>query len=264
MTETFAVKTQNFEGPLEVLLGLIEKRKLFINEISLASITDDYIAHVRGLEKTNLDAYASFIAVAATLILIKSRSLIPNLNLTEEEEEDIGALERRLELYKLIKEIGQDIEKEFGRKIIFPRLETDIAVKVFAPSEGITTQSMLSSVLDVLRTMPAEEAPKPEVVVLKVKSLEETINDLVSRIQSSLEMSFKTFSRSLGYKEGKEEKVGVIVSFLAMLELVRNGIIDAVQENDFDDINLIKRQSEYISNSRASSAEASAKEEIGE
>lgn len=239
MTETaYQVKTGQFEGPLEVLLNLIEKRKLFINEISLASITDDYISHVRTLDKHDIGAYAAFISVAATLILIKSRSLIPNLTLTEEEKEDIGALERRLELYKLIKDIGIEIQAKFGKRIIFPRLETKIEMKVFVPDNQISKDLMLSDVREVLKAMPTEVKPLPEVVVLKVKSLEDTINDLVERVKSSIKMSFKSFSGSHGYKEGREQKVGVIVSFLAMLELVRQGLIDARQNSDFEDIEL--------------------------
>lgn len=241
MTETiYQVKAGSFEGPLEVLLNLIEKRKLFINEISLSSITEDYISYVRTLDKHDLENYASFISIAATLILIKSRSLIPNLNLTEEEKEDISSLERRLELYKIIKNIGVEILEKFGKQIIFPRLPKNIEIKVFAPDPQITKDSMYSNVQAVLKAMPQEEERKPEIVVLKVKSLEDTIKDLMNRIESSMKMSFKSFSSSLGYKEGREQKVGVIVSFLAMLELVRSGLIDATQNADFEDIEINK------------------------
>lgn len=234
----YQIKTANFEGPFDVLLNLIEKRKLFINEISLASITDDYIGYVKTIDKRDIGAYASFISIAATLILIKSRSLIPNLTLTTEEEEDIGNLERRLELYKLIKEIGQDIEEQFGKKIIFPRLENKIELKVFAPDPQITKDSMFAGILSVVQAIPEVAPEKPEVIISKVKSLEETINDLLERVKSSIKMTFKSFSSTLGYKEGKEQKVGVIVSFIAMLELVRQGIIEANQGDDFDDIHM--------------------------
>lgn len=236
----YKVKTASFEGPLDVLLGLIEKRKLFINEISLASITDDFLTYVRTIDRKDIESYTSFISVAATLILIKSRSLIPNLELTEDEKEDIGALERRLELYRLIKEIGVEIEAKFGKQIIFPRLEKKIETKVFAPDAQITQESMLSNIFDAIKLIPIPEAPKPEVLVLKVKSIEETINDLVERVTKSFKMSFREFSASQGYKNEKEKKVGTIVSFLAMLELVRNGFMEAFQTEEFQDISLEK------------------------
>lgn len=236
---TYQIKTGTFEGPLEVLLGLIEKRKLFINEISLATITDDFITYVHTLDRKDLDTYASFITVAATLILIKSRSLIPNLELSAEEEQDVSALERRLELYKLIKEIGVDIEAQFGKQIIFPRLETKIEMKVFAPDKAITIESIFANMQDVIKAIPEPEPVKPEVKVMKIKSLEDTINDVVERVTRAMKMSFKDLSSAVP-GEGKEKKVGVIVSFLAMLELVRNGFMHAEQEGDFADINLEK------------------------
>lgn len=241
--DTYKVKTLNFEGPFEVLLNLIEKRKLFINEISLATITDDYISYVKEVANKDLGQYAAFISIAATLILIKSRSLIPNLELTEEEKNDIGSLERRLELYQLIKEIGRDIEEKFGKEIIFGRLPNKIEIKVFAPDPQISQETMLTGIMDVVKALPEVEAPKPEVVVMKVRSLEETINDLIERVKVSVKMSFRDFSKGNGSGNRKEEKVGVIVSFLAMLELVRQGFIDAVQDNDFGEINLEKMES---------------------
>lgn len=248
MDETiYKVKTASFEGPLDVLLSLIEKRKLFINEISLASITDDFLTYVRTLDKKDVEAYTSFIAVAATLILIKSRSLIPNLELTPDEQDDIGALERRLELYQLIKEIGVDIETRFGKHIIFPRLDTKLETKVFAPDPQITPTSMLANIFDAIKLIPVPEPPKPEVLVLKVKSIEETINDLMDRVTKSFKMSFREFSGSQGFARGKEEKVGTIVSFLAMLELVRQGFMDASQDNEFGDISIEKSTTSHES-----------------
>ncbi len=239
-TTAYKIKTVNFEGPLEVLLGLIEKRKLFINEISLASITDDYITYVRGLKLGDIGDYTSFISVAATLILIKSRSLIPNLELTEEEESDVESLEHRLELYKLIKEIGADIELQFGKNIIFPRLDTDIVQRVFAPHESVSSSSLLLAINDVVAAIPEPQKVKPEVIVMRIRSLEDTINDLTERVQKSLRMTFREFSATGDYKNHKEKKVGTIVSFLAMLELVRQGFMEAFQGEDFADINIEK------------------------
>ena len=84
MPTDYQVKTEGFEGPLELLLDLVEKRKLFINEISLATVADDYIAHLKSFEKLPVDFVSSFLIVASTLILIKSKSLLPTLDLTVE------------------------------------------------------------------------------------------------------------------------------------------------------------------------------------
>ena len=101
---TYQVKTPIFEGPLDLLLNLIEKRKLFINEISLAEVTDDYLTYIKNLPKISISDMTIFILIAATLILIKSKSLISNIELTEEEEGQIEDLERRLKIYQKIKD----------------------------------------------------------------------------------------------------------------------------------------------------------------
>src|ERR1700722_4197493 len=93
---SFSVRTPLYEGPLELLLDLIEKRKLLVNDISLAAVTEEYVSHVRAQTTFPVEAVANFIQIAATLILIKSKSLIPNLSLTEEEQTDINDLEERL------------------------------------------------------------------------------------------------------------------------------------------------------------------------
>ena len=94
----YSIKTETFEGPLELLLNLVEGRKFFINEISLASVTDEYIAHAKSLNTNDLSELTSFLSITATLILIKSRSLLPGFVVTKEEEKDIEDLESRLAL----------------------------------------------------------------------------------------------------------------------------------------------------------------------
>src|SRR6185436_9963090 len=117
--EGYKVKTHVFEGPLDLLLNLIESRKLFINEISLSKVTDDYVSYVRSFKELHIADITSFVLIAATLILIKSRSLIPNLELSDEEEAKIIDLEARLKMYQVIKEVGAEIKARFGKDIIY-------------------------------------------------------------------------------------------------------------------------------------------------
>src|SRR3989344_8575319 len=98
MIKIYEVKTSVFEGPMDLLLDLIEKKKLFINEISLAQVTDDYLTYIKSLPKTNLRSITSFVFIAATLVLIKSKSLLSSFKLTEEEESQVEDLERRLKM----------------------------------------------------------------------------------------------------------------------------------------------------------------------
>ncbi|MEZ4210859.1 MAG: segregation/condensation protein A [Candidatus Paceibacterota bacterium] len=246
MEETiYKVKAGEFEGPLEVLLGLIEKRKLFINEISLAEITDDYIRYVQVLDNKNIDQYASFITVAATLILIKSRSLLPNISLTVEEESQIDDLEARLRLYKIIQDVGQEIQKKYGKEIIFSKLSKRNDLRVFSPDKQITKDLMRELGLSVVYEIPEPRKQKlKEVEVVKVKSLKEMIEDLTERITKSFEKTnFSDLWKGQNFANKKEERVTVIVSFLAVLELVRSGIMEAFQ-NDDGEINIEKQKRE--------------------
>ena len=111
----FAVKAQTFEGPLVVLLELIEKRKLHINEISLAQVTNDFLEYIGALEQKDLGKLTEFISVASTLILIKSKSLLPNLDMSEDEQSEVEDLELRLKLLQIFQNASKDIRQIFGK-----------------------------------------------------------------------------------------------------------------------------------------------------
>jgi len=226
--DSYQIRTTGFEGPFGLLLELVEKRKLFINDVSLATVTEDYLQYMNKLGELHPSEVSSFILVASTLLLIKSKSLLPNLDLTNEEEGDIKNLEERLRLYELFTKLGGNIKNNFGQKIIFAPLERKNNVLVFLPDNQITTDSMMTFARSAIGAMP-QKVFLPKVEVRKVISLEEMIEKLTERIQNSMKMNFKDFS---GKAESKEEKIVVIVGFLAMLELVRNGILNAIQETD--------------------------------
>lgn len=239
----FHIKTEVFEGPFELLLNLIEKRKLLVNDISLSKVTDDYIEHVKKITEPGamgadgqpvkalpMSETAHFILIASTLLLIKSKSLLPSLSLTEEEQTDIADLERRLAIYARVKELSKGIARTYGSNPMFASDGPRKMQAVFAPSPEITQTSMLGAIRDALKRIPVKEKLS-EVVVRKVISLEEMITNLTDRVTKSISMSFREFTQM-----GKAEKVDVIVGFLAMLELVKQGIVHARQEGDFDDI----------------------------
>lgn len=232
MEDKFIVKTEIFEGPLDLLLSLIEKRKLLINEISLSQVTDDFINYINLANKENLQNIAHFILIASTLLLIKSKSLLPTLELTNEEQTDIKDLELRLKIYKRIKEEEGGILNLFGKKSSFFKDQNQKIDKVIFSPKGINLKVIKESINNLINNLPKIEI-KPKVLVKKVISLEETINKLTERIKSNISMSFREFSNF-----GKEEKINVIVSFLAMLELVKQGVLEVEQNEKYGDINL--------------------------
>lgn len=233
---TFTVKTNTFEGPLDLLLDLIEKRKLFISDIALAKVTDDFIDHVKQFENMPMGESAHFILVASTLLLIKSKSLLPNLSLTEEEQGDIHDLETRLKIYKRIKEASKHVEKMFGDEMIFGQSQSRAFSPVFAPDPQFSLEQALNSLKDLVKRLPKNEA-LPRLAVKKILSLEDMIGDLTKRITTQLKMSFSQFTAG-----HKGEKINVIVSFLAMLELVRHGVLQVSQASEFADIEMETKQ----------------------
>jgi len=244
-SSTYTVRTGTFEGPLELLLSLIEQRKLFVNEISLAEVTNEYISYIKSLSslETNrrIADVSYFILIAATLILIKSKSLLPNLELTGEEEEKITDLESRLKLYQIIKTASIDIKNNFGAHIIFFPPERVWSDPLFSPDKEITVTNMFTCINDVLAHVPKEAPKPPEIQIKKVITIDEMISSLTERIQGAMNVSFREFSKRNGGESEQEVKVHVIVSFLAMLELVREGIIDVIQNNSFEDISISKQ-----------------------
>lgn len=230
MENDFKVKIGEFEGPLDLLLNLIEKRKMHISQVSLAQVADDYVNYLQkeGIDQ-DMEAMANFIMVASTLMLIKSLALLPGLQLTEEEKSDTSNLEERLKQLKRTRELSIHIKERFGKKIIFPQIERRKETVVFSPTKEITGSNFLISIKELIKNLPKVELI-PEKIIRKVVSLEEVISDLASRVSRAMKMSFNDFVKD------KADKVNIIVSFLGMLELVKQGAIDIEQKAHFADI----------------------------
>lgn len=227
----FTIKAGEFEGPYDLLLDLIDKRKLSVNELSLAQVTDEYIAFVRGHEAFPMEDAAQFIGVAATLLLIKSKSLIPDLELTSEEEEDVDDLTRRLAQYEKVREAHQELARIFGAQVMVAAGER-APEPFFAPSRDLTLENLADALARALTNLEKEEEKLPEVRVRPLVTIEEMMDTLLTRCQRAMNLSFKEFSA------GAAEKVEVIVSFLALLELVKQGAVDAMQHDPFEDIRI--------------------------
>lgn len=230
----FEIKQEKFEGPLELLLELIEKEKLSISEISLAKVTDDYIKHVKSLEKIDPEQLAEFLVVAAQLILVKSRALLPQLKLSGEEEASIEELEKRLQEYKRIKELAGDVKKiEALRNRIFTREAYWGMDPIFYPPPRLTLKSLSDALAAFLAALPKIEKLAEE-KIRRIISLEEKIKHIRTFLQEAVEKAFSEIVK------GAKEKTEVIVSFLAILELAKQKFVELRQEKLFEDI-IVKR-----------------------
>lgn len=230
MTSAFLIKTPVFEGPLDVLLSLIEKRKLLISDISLAQVADDFLSYVKNFERFPMEQAADFVFVASTLVLVKSKSLLPALNLTPEEEGNIEELERRLKEYRRIKVLSVNVRRLFGKRISFFRAGS-IALPIFSPPPEFNAGIAENAMRRLIEGFP-KLTKMPEVAVRKIVSLEEMMERLTLRIRDSLLTSFRQFVGTAA------ERADVIVSFLALLELVKQGIVRVAQHEHFEDIRI--------------------------
>lgn len=229
--EPYRVRTEAFEGPLDLLLTLVERRKLSVNDISLAAVTDDFLDYLRELGKVPLLETAHFVLVAATLLLLKSKSLLPALALSEEESRSIEDLERRLRLYRRVKVLARELLERFGKKFLFPGGYEEARMPRFAPGPRLAPERIREALGSVLADLP-KKAVFREAVVEKIVTLEEMIERLSRRIAQAAETSFREFARGAGRKDE------IIVGFLALLELVKRGAVAARQEELFGDIRL--------------------------
>lgn len=228
MPNSFSIKTEVFEGPLELLLDLIEKRKLLINDISLASVTDEYIAHVRALQESHLVETSRFVLIASTLLLIKSKSLLPVLELTDEEAKSVQDLELRLKLYQLYRTRAEELAGIFGKSMMYEKTYIPNETPLFTPDAYTALGPLQSALLEVIKRFP-KVVMRPQVAVRTIISLEEMIKRVEERVTRQFKLSFKDFVAS-------SERSNVIVGFLAVLELVKQGSLMVNQEARFHDI----------------------------
>jgi len=234
--QQFAVKTEVFEGPLELLIELVEKRKLLINDISLAAVTDEYMQRVSLMQELSLPNTVQFVTLAATLLLIKSKSLLPILELTEEEEGSIEDLQDRLRQYQLYRDAAAPIATQFGRTTLHEPRYNPPREPMFIPDAFCTTEELQAAMQRVLHNLPRETAPKAKATVRPTISLEDMMQKLQKRIEQQMQTRFSDLRRS------EPEHKNVIVGFLAILELFKQGDILITQSGRYQDIHLESKQ----------------------
>ena len=232
---TFQIQQEKFEGPLELLLDFIEKEKLAISEISLAKVTDGYLAYVRSLHRPDPEELAEFLVVAAQLILIKSRSLLPELRLSDEEETSIDELEQRLKELARIREAAKEMRYLEKRGLRIVSRDGYLGMEpVFYPSQRLSIRTLFRALAAFAAALPKIEKLAEE-KLKRIVSLEEKISHIRVILRDALERGFSEIVR------GSKEKIQVIISFLAILELAKQKWIELRQEKLFEDIAIRKR-----------------------
>lgn len=232
MSTVFSVKTSVFEGPLDLLLNLIEERKLLISDVSLSEVADAFLTYISAHDAFPLQDTAQFLVVASTLLLLKSRALLPVLELTNDEEGDISTLERRLKMLQIIREATKNLVSKSALHV-----STAISVRnpLFVPPRDVTLTALNDAIQRVYEAIP-KAIQRDEVRVAPVISLDEMIDRLTIRVQQALKLSFAEVSK--GVTDPRE----IVVGFLAVLELVKRGFADVTQTGHFEEITIAYNQ----------------------
>lgn|SRR3989344_2632046 len=230
----YHIRQEKFEGPLELLLDLIEKEKIAISEISLARVAEEYLAYVRTLSAPDPEELAGFLVVAVQLILIKSRSLLPGLAVPAEEEQSIAELEERLRVLQRLREAARRIKEieGFGRRM-YGRDAYHGMAPVFYPPPEIEAGVLARAFRGVVALISKPEKLAEE-KVQRIVSLEDRINHIRRILHDAVERGFSEIV------QGAKEKMEIVVSFLALLELAKDKFIDLRQDTPFSDIRIRK------------------------
>ncbi|HEX9018642.1 MAG TPA: ScpA family protein [Anaerolineaceae bacterium] len=237
--EGYRVNTPVYEGPLDLLLQLIERAELDITTLALAQVTDQYLAHLRKMQQEdpgaqNAAEVSGFLIIAARLVQIKSAALLPRPVLVpeEEQEEDPGeALARQLITYKRFKELSGHLAQraEAGLRTYLRVAPPQVKVEARLDLSNLTLHDLISAAREIFFSKPDLPALSRVVAMPRV-----TIREKIHTIVESLrELSNSTFRNFLN-RDG--DRLEVVVTFLAMLELIKRQVVEATQPDLFGEI----------------------------
>lgn len=239
---SYEVTLEKFSGPLDLLLHLIRKQEIDIHDIPIALVTNQFLAYLRAMEEMSLEITSEFLVMAATLLAIKSRMLLPRKPASTSDEEE--AVDPRQELvlqlleYQRCKWAATELKsREQMQSLVYTRTPMDL--QPFhrtepMPVEGVSLWDMVDAYRKLLIRIPKEDR------VAEIKGHEVSVEDTMSSILSKLRRwTSATFSQLLGGISSRRE---LVASFLALLELVKVGAIQCTQASPFDDIEIILRE----------------------
>jgi segregation and condensation protein A len=232
--DALEVFLEAFEGPLDLLLYLIRKQNIDILDIPVAEITRQYMGYVELMKSVRLELAAEYLVMAAMLAEIKSRMLLPRSAVVEDEAHDPRAeLIRRLQEYERFKAAAEGIDtlKRVGRDLYVPKLDAPQA-KVRKLLPEVSLEELLMSMADVLRRSDMFESHQ---VSREALSTRERMSQVLERLRGG---GFVPFVELFGAEEGK---LGVVVTFMAILELVKEQLIELVQNDAFAAIHVRAR-----------------------
>lgn len=234
-TNGYSIDTEVYTGPLDLLLQLIEHAELDITRLALAQVTDQFLEHMHAMEEQNASEVSAFLVIAARLVQIKSSALLPRQSSADVSlEDDPGeALARQLIIYKRFKELAKFLEEreEAGLRSY---LRLDTAPRVQLPLKLDLSELTLESFLEAAQEIfgGIDLPPLSEVVSIPRVTIREKIDAILNRMRINGEISFQNILSS------NTTRLEIVVTFLALLELVKRHVIIAEQNTLFGDIAL--------------------------
>lgn len=234
--EGYQIHTPVFEGPLDLLLQLIERAELNITTLALAQVTDQYLAHIRLIKEQDAAEVSGFLVIAARLLQIKSAALLPRPAIEQAavEEEDSGeALARQLILYKRFKELAAGLgqRQEEGLRTYLRVAPPPIKVEAKLDLSGITLHDLLQAAREIFFSKPDLPALSRVVAAPRV-TIREKIHAIIDSLRGLGKTSFRFFLLQRG------DRLEIVVTFLAMLELIKRQVVAASQMELFGEINV--------------------------
>jgi len=232
-TSGYTVQTAVYEGPLDLLLDLIEHAELDITTVSLAAVTEQYLEYLHHLEETHADEISAFLVIAAKLVQIKSEALLPRPPSREPGEEDVGAmLVEQLRLYKRFKEIAKLLhEREEHNLRTYLRLAPPPKIEGKLDLTNIT----LADLIEAAQEVYAKEGEKQSLGTV-ISAPKVTIREKIELISKKMGTAEHAHFRELLGEN--PTRIEIVVTFLALLELVKRYRVAAKQDGLFTDIEI--------------------------
>ena len=229
--EALEVFMDAFEGPLDFLLYLIRRQNIDILQVDVARLTQQYVAYVEAMQMLKLELAADYLVMAALLAEIKSRALLPVVKSDDEDEVDDPRAEllRRLQEYEQIQKGAEHIRArpELGRDFFSAQIQAPAAAP--RPAADLPLDELLSAMADVMRRASFKESHQVKYEALSTRG---RMSDLLERLKPGEYYAFTDLLLA------SESKAGVVVTFLATLELVKEGLVDIVQTQIYGPIQL--------------------------
>ena len=242
--ESILYKLENFEGPLDLLLTLIQKNKVSIYDIPIVEITDQYLEAIDGIEESSLDNTGDFIVMAAQLLYIKSKMLLPK-NEEEEEEDPREELAQRLLEYQKYKEASKELRKsEFSSKYMVFRDEEEIKFPIPEYNRHHEVSVLIDAFNSILARRIRKEKPTKRAFSGIVGREKVSVDDMVEKICKRLHKSGKLQFKSLFREE--DSKPELIATFLAVLEMIKLNRLYADYNENTKDFVLFSRKAERV------------------